>query len=193
MDNNQLYETTENNKIIIKFFMIGLKRGTVKLVSNHEEWKSLFEHERKSLSKLLNSDIKIEHVGSTAIPCVPAKPIIDIVMGYSDDGVKKAIFKILRSCGYEDMGEKGKKNHRFFAKGPDDNRTHYIHVTKINSEVWDEYVLFRDFLLRHQGAREKYNALKIKLAKKYADKRELYTEGKSKFITDILNKAKIFL
>ncbi len=173
--------------------MIGLKRGTVKLTSDHEEWKSLFKHERKSLKRQLDPGIKIEHVGSTSIPGVPAKPIINIVIGYSDDNVKETIFKILQSCDYEDMGEKGKKNHRFFAKGPDDNRTHYIHVTKINSEGWDEYVLFRDFLLQDKDAREEYNALKIKLAEKYSDKRELYTEGKSKFITDILTKAKKFL
>ncbi|MFA5127220.1 MAG: GrpB family protein [Patescibacteria group bacterium] len=173
--------------------MIGLKRGIVKLVPHQKEWANLFEQERKSLNKILGNDIKIEHVGSTAIPGIMAKPIIDIAVGYTDDSQKENIFDLIKSVGYEDMGEKGKIEYRFFAKGPDHNRTHYIHAVKYNSEGWNEMVLFRDFLLKDKEAREDYNKLKKALAEKYSNVREKYTEGKAEFINNILNRAKQLL
>ncbi len=170
--------------------MIGLKRGVVKLVPHQKEWAKLFEKERKSLNKILGDKIRIEHVGSTSIPDIVAKPIIDIAIGYSNKNQKENIFRQLSSVGYEDMGEKGKINHRFFAKGSNDNRTHYIHVVEINSPGWNEYVLFRDFLLKDKKARDDYNKLKKVLAEKYKDLREKYTEAKAEFINNILSKAK---
>jgi len=170
--------------------MIGLKRGIVKLVPYNKEWADIFEQERKLLNKILGDDTKIEHVGSTSIPGIESKPIIDIVLGYSDGNQKEKIYDLLKSAGYEDMGEKGRIEHRFFAKGSNDNRTHYIHVVKINSAGWNEYILFRDFLLKDERARNDYNKLKKELAEKYKDIREKYTEAKTKFINDILNKAK---
>ena len=172
--------------------MLGLKRGTVKLVLHHKDWKILFENERKSLKDKLGDNIKIEHVGSTSIPDVCAKPIIDIVIGYTENDDINNIFEKITSLGYEDMGEKGKPGRRFFAKGHNDSRTYYIHVVKLNSDNWDEYILFRDFLLQDKTVRDNYNKLKKELFKKYADNRELYTSGKAGFITDIINKAKKF-
>ena len=170
--------------------MIGLKRGTVKLVLHHKDWVILFENEKKSLKKLLDNNIRIEHVGSTAIPEVYAKPVIDIVIGCTEKDDINGVFEKVKSLGYEDMGEKGKPGRRFFAKGPDDNRTFYIHVVRINGDNWDEYILFRDFLLHNKKVRENYNKLKKELFKKYANNRKLYTGGKAKFITDIINKVK---
>ncbi len=169
--------------------MIGLKRGVVKLVPHQKEWANIFEQERKSLNKRLGDNIKIEHVGSTSIPGIESKPIIDIALGYYDDSQKEKIFNLLKSAGYEDMGEKGKIDYRFFAKGSDNNRTHYIHAVKINSSSWNECILFRDFLLKNEGARNDYNKLKKELAEKYKDIREKYTEAKAEFINDILDKA----
>ena len=170
--------------------MIGLKRGIVKLVPHQKKWTSLFEQERKSLNKILGNNIKIEHVGSTAIPDIMAKPIIDIAVGYTDDSQKENIFNLIKSAGYEDMGEKGRIEYRFFAKGLDHNRTHYIHAVKYNSLGWDEMILFRDFLLKDKKARDEYNNLKNELAEKYSNLREKYTEGKAEFINNILNRAK---
>ena len=169
--------------------MIGLKRGTVKLTAHYKEWANLFKYERKSLKKLLGSNIKIEHIGSTAIPGVLAKPIIDIAVGYTNEEQKESTFSKLRSNGYEDRGEKGRNGRRFFAKGPDHNRTYYLHVTQIGSNCWNEQILFRDFLKQNKNAREAYNELKIKLADEFADNREQYTERKSEFIQDIINRA----
>lgn len=170
--------------------MIGLKRGIVKLSPYNKKWTTLFDQERKSLNKALGSDIRIEHVGSTSIPDILAKPIIDIAVGYPKENQRENIFKLLESLGYQDMGDKDKVNYRFFAKGPDNNRTHYIHLVEINSPNWDELVLFRDFLLKDKKAREDYNKLKKDLAKKYSNIREKYTGGKAKFINNILDRAK---
>lgn len=161
----------------------------VKLFLHHKDWAILFGNEKKSLKKLLGNNIRIEHVGSTAIPEVYAKPVIDIVIGYTRKDDINDVFDKIKSLDYEDMGEKGKPGRRFFAKGPDDNRTFYIHVVSINSNNWNEYILFRDFLLQNKKARDNYNRLKKSLFEKYADNRELYTNGKAEFITDIINKT----
>lgn len=168
--------------------MIGLKRGTVKLATNHDEWKELFKYERKMLNKIFDNHIKIEHIGSTAIPEVLAKPIIDIAVGYSREDQEEMIFDKLRSGGYEDMGERGRVGRRFFAKGPDNNRTHYLHVTRMGSDCWNEQILFRDLLKQNKEARDAYNRMKTKLAKEFANDREQYTKRKSEFIKKILRR-----
>ncbi len=171
--------------------MLGLKRGIVKLASNHEKWGELFENERKSLRKMLDDEVLVEHVGSTSISGVIAKPIIDIIIGYPDNALKEKTFKALGQMGYEDRGEQNiPGQQRLFVKGPEHNRKFYIHVLNKNHERWNSYLLFRDFLRQNKDARDAYNALKKELIKKYADNREQYTKGKEEFINDITTKAK---
>jgi len=171
--------------------MLGLKRGTVKLTSHHKQWAKLFEKE-KNILLLTLGDIKtnIEHVGSTAIPGVLAKPIIDMMLGISKSEQTEMIYKKLQELGYEDRGEQGIPGQRLFVRGPEENRTHYLHITKLNSDFWQEHILFRDYLKQNKEARDEYNQLKKNLAEKYSDKRELYTKAKADFIQNIIDKAK---
>jgi len=111
--------------------MIGLKRGTVKLSSHHKQWAKLFETEKENLLSALNQfKANIEHVGSTAIPGVPAKPIIDMLLFIPDNINVQKIHDILEKQGYENRGEQGVPGRQIFVKGPEENRTHYLHVTK---------------------------------------------------------------
>ncbi len=173
--------------------MIGLKRGTVKLSSDHIRWEKLFEKEKQLLTATLDNTIDIEHVGSTAIPNVPAKPIIDIMIGFSKMRQAKEIYKILSEMGYKDRGEQGVFERRLFVKGAEDNRTHYLHVTKKNSGFWIEHILFRDYLRQHKDARDEYGELKKQLEKEYSDNRKQYTKEKADYIQKIIIRAKKLL
>lgn len=170
--------------------MIGLKRGTVKLVSYNPKLKGSFEREKKRLQKALgNLVIGIEHVGSTAIPGVSAKPIIDIAIVMKSIKSPDRLIKLLETVGYQYKQDDDVPGRLFFTKGPEEKRTHYIHVIELGGKEWQNLILFRDYLLSHKQAILQYNELKNKLAKSYTLDRKAYTSGKDKFIKAILKKA----
>jgi len=168
--------------------MIGLKRGTVKLSPHHQKWDQAFRKEKsRTLEKLDNSIVAIEHIGSTAIPKIPAKPIIDMSLGVWRLKDAKKFIKPLDALGYHFY--KKFQQQILFARGPDRKRTHYLHVMKYNGAKWKSDLLFREFLLRHPARARAYGALKQKLAKQYPNDREKYTFGKSVFITKTIQLA----
>jgi GrpB-like predicted nucleotidyltransferase (UPF0157 family) len=171
--------------------MLGLKRGTVKLLSHHTEWKKAFEEEKERLQENLGSEIIIEHVGSTAIFGVEAKPILDMMLAFPENENVDVLYNKLVQLGYEDRGKSGVEDRRLFVKGPEEKRTHYLHVTTEDSAFWEEHILFRDYLSKNKKARDEYTKLKIELEKKYSNTRELYTKAKSEFIQEIICKARI--
>lgn len=171
--------------------MIGLKRGTVQLMKYHSEWKKSFQREAKKVKKVFGNDaLDIQHVGSTAISGVPAKPIIDIAVITSSLIKAKRCTPALKRIGYNQKKKDSRSYRLFFTKGPEGRRTYYLHVGEIGSDYVEDMILFRDYLRKHKNIAEKYIALKKKLAEKYAMKRETYTKGKEKFIEEVVRKAK---
>ncbi len=172
--------------------MLGLKRGTVKLTKAHGQWARLFEIEKELLIKTLGSLIVgIEHVGSTAITDVPAKPIIDIRLAVSslDNTHIEKFIGPLTNLGYFYM-HKFPDRH-FFAKGPEECRTHHLSIVGANSENgWKDAILFRDYLRNNETARMEYSNLKLELAKKFTDDRPSYTKAKEEFIKDTIERAR---
>lgn len=172
--------------------MIGLKRGKVKLVPYNPKWVKSFEKEKRELQNTLKDMvIDIQHIGSTAIPGVFAKPIIDIVIGVPDlrgNSIERYI-KPLKKLGYNYMGER-RSREPFFTKGEEEKRTHYLHLVEFNGEVWKNYLLFRDWLHTHKKAAEEYTRLKLRLLEEFPDHRDLYTFKKERFIKETLRKAK---
>lgn len=168
---------------------IGLKRGTVVLEKHHEEWAREFKKEKKRLQKLLGETVlDIQHIGSTSIPNLSAKPIIDMLMGVRHFSDISKMQKVLENIGYE-YRENGSSNVQvFFAKGPEKNRTHYLHITELGSSEWKNSIFFRNHLLLHSEEVKKYEKIKQKLAKQYSDKRDKYTSGKKDYIENILKK-----
>lgn len=171
--------------------MLGLKRGTVKLREHHEEWARLFVAEKKLLKKTLNNNVvAIEHVGSTAISGVPAKPIIDIriaVLKLNDQVVEK-IDTMLSQIGYFLMHKY--PSRYFFAKGPEECRTHHISLVEIDDKnEWKNTILFRDYLRSNKNDCVDYSNLKTKLAEKFATDRTSYTAAKENYIQSIIKKA----
>ena len=150
------------------------------------------EKEKKMLQDALKDVIiDIQHVGSTAIPGLPAKPIIDIAVAVphlSEKAVEKYI-EPLRKLGYEYMKEERPREH-LFVKGGEEKRTHYLHMVEFGDEAWKNYLLFRDYLRTHKKAVDEYARLKLELAEQFPNDRGSYTSGKEKFIEEVLGKAK---
>ena len=169
---------------------MALKRGIVKLVDYDKKWQEDYKDEEKLLKKVLKDQIiEIHHIGSTSIPGLQAKPVIDILIVIKDLNEIDKIENKLKEYNYENRGQQGVEDRYFFAKGPEDARTHYIHFTEPNSATYYNQVYFKRYLIEHPEYITKYCELKKELACKYADERPKYTKGKNDFITDVIKKA----
>lgn len=145
---------------------------------------------RKILKDLLkNFDIKIEHVGSTAIPNLSAKPIIDIAIGTKTEQDLFEIAKVLEKAGYDMLNSFSTKGEILARKGSLEKRTHYIHIQLIDSQYWKEFIYFKKYLLEHPKTVKQYQKLKEKLSETFANDRKKYTSEKHQFISNILKKA----
>jgi len=171
---------------------LGLTRGTVKLVPNDPRWLLEFNKERGNLENVFGEKIlAIEHIGSTAILEIPAKPIIDINVGIESIDSISDFIEPLKKLGYEFMPERRFDDRQFFPKGPEELRTHHLNLVEIDSETaWLNPLLFRDYLNKNKTVRNEYRALKESLAMKFANDRMKYSEGKSEFIMKVLEVAK---
>lgn len=153
------------------------------------DWVKQFEEEQECLLRAFNSDkISIEHIGSTSVPNLTAKPIIDIMVGLEDLALfTKAHEILLEKLGYEVRGECGIPGRIFCRKGMP--RTHHVHIVQEGSMIWNHHLIFRDYLRNHTEAAQAYEKLKQSLAQQFAHDRSRYTEGKNDFITMIIQKA----
>lgn len=169
--------------------VVGLERGTVRLVSYSPAWHVLFEREKKTLLIALRGIVlKIEHIGSTSIPDMEAKPIIDMAATIPSIDIVPKCVQPLAAVGYEYKGEYGLPGRHFFTKGSP--HTHYLHVVAQGSDHWTSWVLFRDYVTVHKDVAAEYSQLKRDLAKTYHSNRDAYTKAKSEFISMITERAK---
>ena len=170
--------------------MLGLARGTVRLAPFSPEWNRLFEQEASLLRSVMNAAARqIEHIGSTAIQGMPAKPIIDLMVVVNDLNEAAVWIPRLEKLGYENRTNDTVPDRLFFAKGPNERRTHHLSLTEARSQFCKEKLLFRDYLNSHQAAFDEYRELKEKLAVRYPNDREAYTSGKWGFVERILRLA----
>lgn len=168
--------------------MLGLPKGTVKLEPHSEQWHQLFAEEEARLRKVIGDYvIAIEHIGSTSICGISAKPIIDMAVSVEKIADGERCVKPLEDVGYEYRGEHGIAGRRYFVKG--EPRTHHLHMVESGSDFWRSHLLFRDYLRLSPKAAEEYEKLKKQLAQKYVENREAYQKGKTVFIENILNDA----
>ena len=172
--------------------ILGVEINTVKLEEYNPKYKELFFNEKEHLINLLGDRIvQIEHVGSTSMPGIVSKPIIDIVVAIKDLTKIKEIKDILVREGYIYRGPIESENDRYqFLKGNSFKRDFHIYFTTLNSEVWYDYVLYRDYMLSHEEDLKKYESLKKKLAKLYPNDRRNYLKHTQSFINDIHVKAR---
>ena len=168
--------------------MLGLKRGVLALSPHCTEWASLYATEHKLLLQIVgDAALDIQHVGSTALPGMIAKPILDIAMlTGSLDNIESFIPDLVH-VGYAYRGEQGIPGRHLFAKG--DPVTHHLHVTLPGCDNWQKQIYFRDYLLAHQNLAATYADLKQLLVNRPGITRKAYSEGKSSFIERVLQDA----
>lgn len=173
---------------------IGLKRGTVSVVEYQPSWVAAFDEEKQQLLDALGDNVSgIEHVGSTSVPGLAAKPIIDMLAAVDDLSVYKRLIEPLTALGYEFMPERVFADRVFFPKGPRENRTHHLSLAVKNSDGWNKTIAFRDYLRENASARDKYQSFKTQLAAKYPNDRASYTKAKEQLIEVILAEAQKML
>lgn len=177
--------------------MIGLKSGTVRLDDHRKEWEEEAQRTITLLKNILGPIIKdIQHIGSTSIYSIKAKPIIDIAIAVDDfDSVLQHEAQ-LKESGFHYRPKSNLNDQILFAcgshyDGTGDIQTHYIHIFHTNSKSYQNAINFRDYLNKNISDAKKYENLKMKLAdeSKNCTNRENYIKGKHDFITSINRKA----
>lgn len=167
----------------------------VVLVPYDEQWPRLFAQEAAHVHYLLGALVtRIEHIGSTAVPGLDAKPIIDLLVGVRAlDEAKQQAVPVLEAVGYSYWRDNPNGERMFLVRGlpPNGPRTHHIHMVEPASESW-ERVLFRDYLRGHPDEAQRYARLKHELAVQFPLDREAYTDGKGEYIAAVLAKARAY-
>ena len=161
------------------------------IVPYNPQWPDEFNKIKNMLLMHLNNLIlSIEHIGSTSVPNLSAKPIIDINMIMESYEVFPDIVNRLKEIGYKHEGDLGVKGREAFRQ-PSNNEFIYFHLycSPKDSEALRRHIQFREYLRNHSEARQEYENLKINLAQKFRDDRVAYTESKTEFIQNILRKC----
>lgn len=168
--------------------MIGLKRDTVRLVAYDPEWARLFDSEASALHERIGElVVDVQHVGSTAVPGLIAKPILDVAAAVKSSEVIPAVARRLASAGFVDRGDAGSAGGYLLVKDLEpDIRLVHVHIVELEDPQWQEYLIFRDALRTNQGLRGDYADLKRRLAEQYPDDRTAYTAGKQRFVRQAL-------
>ncbi len=169
---------------------LGLRRGTVAVEAHDGEWETTAAKTIEKLKDILKDTlIDAQHVGSTAVRDIYAKPIIDIAAGVSDLTKLLSQNQLLEENGFIFRGQDHPGQYLYVC-GDQDHRTHHIHAVIYPSEEWNGYVDFRDYLNCHKDDADAYSELKRSLAKQYPNDRKTYTAMKGEFISAVLKEAK---
>ena len=168
--------------------MLGLPSGQIHLSPYESGWQTLFLEERnRLLTRIAEFVLDIQHVGSTSIPGMPAKPILDIAIAVTNFEEAVRCVSPLENLGYTYKGENGIPRRHYFVKGTP--RTHHLHMVEIESDAWRNYLLFRDYLIENPETAREYATMKQALAKQFAKDRGAYQAGKESFIKAVLHNA----
>lgn len=165
----------------------------VSLVEYRPEWRKMFEDEKRIIQTALGGvSAQIEHIGSTAVAELAAKPIIDIMIGLEDFSIADRVVPKIEALGYEYIQkyEDVMPFRRFFIKEQMGIRTHQIHAVEIGSEFWERLILFRDYLRQHSNVAASYASLKRELAEREWKDVNEYAEAKTEFIRKIEDEAR---
>lgn len=162
----------------------------IKVVDYNQDWNNEYKKEEQVIKNFLQEElINSFHIGSTSVPGLKAKPIIDILLVVNDiDGLENYSSQF-ENFGYEVMGEFEIKGRRYFRKGKD-NRTHHIHAFQYdNIQEIERHILFRNYLRQNPEISKEYGELKSKLADKYSTDTDSYADGKDDFVKKIQKEA----
>ena len=163
----------------------------VEVVPHDPDWQNLFLTEVKAIAKILEPNlVEIYHIGSTSIPSIYAKPVIDLLIEVEDINKVDLQNRLMANLGYQAKGEFGMRDRRFFRKdNSEGKRTHHVHIFATNSPQISRHLAFRDYLIAHPLVAQKYSDLKRKLAQQHPHDIDSYMDGKDEFIKDIDRQA----
>jgi len=157
-------------------------------------WLKWFEAERIVLGSVFSSpEVQIEHVGSTAVPGLGAKPIVDILLGALSLHVIEATIPALVALGYQYMPkhEAVLPHRRFFAKPQVRPRRFHLHAVELQSRFWYDHLAFREALRADSELASEYQRVKLELAARFGFDREGYTDAKGPFIQAVLARVRV--
>ena len=160
----------------------------ITILPHSADWTELFASEAKVLQAALDLWLvaKVEHVGSTAVAGLSAKPVIDIMAPVRDLESSRQAIAAAESVGYCYYPYKPDEMH-WFCKPSPAVRTHHLHLIPWRSPLWNERLAFRDALRENSSLAQQYETLKLELAARYPDDREAYTQSKGPFIASVLS------
>ncbi len=157
----------------------------IQLTPYNIAWEKEFSKEAATLTTTMSAQVlEIHHIGSTAVPGLSAKPIIDLLIEVKDIKNVDTYNQKMEQLGYEAKGENGIKGRRYFQKGGNE-RTHHVHVYEKGHPEINRHLSFRDYLRTHPDAAKEYETLKIELAHRYRFEPKKYVENKTNFIHKI--------
>lgn len=166
---------------------LGLNSGELRLSPYRDEWPVLYESEQKIIELAIGEHIEdIQHVGSTAIVGMPAKPILDIAIAVGNFEKARVCIAPLATLGYTFKGENGIPRRHYFTKG--EPCTHHIHMVEHTSDEWTKLIRFRDCLRSDRSVTAAYAKLKTSLADRLAGDRVAYQNAKADFIEKVLQR-----
>ena len=162
----------------------------IRVVPYDASWPQRFRREAEAIGEILGENMEaIYHIGSTAVPGLAAKPVIDLMPVVRDLSAVEACYPQFEALGYECVGELGMPGRRYFRKGGDD-RTHQIHIFRAdNQKDIGRHLALRDYLRTHEEAAAAYGALKLQLARRFPEDLEGYCDGKEMFVRQLEQQA----
>ncbi|MFN2515973.1 MAG: GrpB family protein [Pyrinomonadaceae bacterium] len=165
--------------------VLGLENNVVRLNDYTPLWGELYrEEEERIMAAVGHLIVDLQHIGSTAIPGIKAKPILDVMAGVAQ--LEKALLckALLETIGYDYIAQAGIASDYVFGKGV--ARTHYLHVVEYGGAKWTNHLCFRDRLRNDPGLAQAYEKLKEELSRKFSDSHAKYHDAKSKFISEVV-------
>lgn len=160
------------------------------VVPYENHWSEKFQMEAERLKSAMPEMVKVHHIGSTSVPGLAAKPIIDMIMEVESIDRVDYWNERFKELGYIVKGENGISRRRYFIHGTEEKRSYHLHVFEKGNPEIVRHLAFRDYMMAHCEEAEAYATLKKELAEKYTYDGTLYTEGKNEFVRNVDEKAK---
>ncbi|EEM09861.1 GrpB family protein [Bacillus pseudomycoides] len=159
------------------------------VVPYENHWGEKFQIESQRLKAAMPEHVKVHHIGSTSVPGLAAKPIVDMIMEVENIESVDHWNECFQQLGYIVKGENGIPGRRFFIHGTEEKRSYHLHVFGTGNPEITRHLAFRDYMMAHCEEAEVYAALKKDLAEKFTYDGDQYTEGKNDFVSNIDEKA----
>ncbi len=158
----------------------------VRVVPHDPTWTEKFEIEAAVLRSVFGDEaLAVHHIGSTAVPGLPAKPTVDVMVEVRKIWKVEDLGRAMAERGCEAWGEYGIPGRRFFTKDRGSRRTHNVHVFEAGTPEVERHLVFRDYLIQHPETARAYGTLKRDLAKEFPTDIEAYMDGKDAFVKEI--------